>query len=167
MLLLSGSDPLRTDLGLSLSCRLSSLLAGDLWTSIILWQTHYRGKVLRRQGSADATALNLTSNGLDGTICVSVAHSSSGLGYCPLKAETGVRLPYALLGFSFRLSRHCPQLSRRRRLFCAVCGCSPPSEILKADCGARDGPARVQFATSYCFVACELDLTRGAENRYN
>ena len=27
---------------------------------------------------------------------MSVAHSSSGLGYCPLKAETGVRLPYAL-----------------------------------------------------------------------
>ena len=102
MLLLSGSDPLRTGLGLSLSCRLSSLLAGDLWTSIILWQTHYRGKVLRRQGSADAAALDLTSNSLDGTICVSVAHSSSGLGYCPLKAETGVRLPYALPGASLR-----------------------------------------------------------------
>ncbi len=158
MLLLSGSDPLRTGLGLSLSCRLLSPLAGDLWTSIILWQTHYRGKVLRRQGSADAAALNLTSNGLDGTIYVSVAHSSSGLGYCPLKAETGVRLPYALLGFSFRLSRHCPQLSLRR-LFCAVRGCSPPSEILKADCGAPDGPARVQFATSHYSVACELDLT--------
>ena len=27
---------------------------------------------------------------------MNVAHSSSGLGYCPLKAETGVRLPYAL-----------------------------------------------------------------------
>ena len=158
MLLVSGSDLLRTGLGVSLSCRLSSLLAGDPWISIILRQTHCRGEVLRRQASADAAALNLTSNGLDGTICVSVAHSSSGLGYCPLKAETGVRLPYALLGFSFRLSRHCPQLSRRR-LFCAVRGCSPPSEIVKADCGAPDGPARVQFVTSHCSVACELDLT--------
>ena len=101
MLLLSGSDPLRTGLGVSLPCRLSSLLAGDLWTSIILRQTHYRGNALRRQRSADAAALNLTSDRLDGTMYVSVAHSSSGLGYRPLKAETGVRLPYALLGFSF------------------------------------------------------------------
>jgi len=28
-----------------------------------------------------------------------------------------------------------------------------------ADCGAPDGPARVQFATSHYSVACELDLT--------